>query len=133
MSRKKDPKTSHTAARDLVDRGHHGRQKLAALALVKKYPGYTYRHLYDRHVAESKRRGRELGLDLAAVKGRGPAGRVQFADVEAAAAEPVAAKTITPVAERLAADLGVDWPRLSGSGVVQTSSVCGTKPAAAPA
>jgi pyruvate dehydrogenase E2 component (dihydrolipoamide acetyltransferase) len=68
----------------------------------------------------AKRRARELGVDLAAVEGRGPAGRVQLADVEAwadtASSVAVPLKTITPVAERLALDLGVDWVQLSGSG-----------------
>lgn len=57
MARNTDPKTSHAAARSMVASGARGRQALVALALVKKYPGYTYRHLYDRHLAECKRKG----------------------------------------------------------------------------
>jgi pyruvate dehydrogenase E2 component (dihydrolipoamide acetyltransferase) len=68
----------------------------------------------------AKRRARELGVDLNAVEGRGPGGRVQLADVESGAeavkSVAVPSKTITPVAERLALDLGVDWGELRGSG-----------------
>jgi hypothetical protein len=60
MARKKDPNTSKTAARRVVESGAHGRQTLAALALVKKYPGYTYRHLFQRHQADCQKRGCEL-------------------------------------------------------------------------
>lgn len=67
----------------------------------------------------AKRRARELGLALADLAGRGPEGRIQLADVEAAAAEteaPAVSKTSTPVARRLASDLGVDLAEVSGSG-----------------
>ncbi|MEW5958489.1 MAG: 2-oxo acid dehydrogenase subunit E2, partial [Chloroflexota bacterium] len=69
----------------------------------------------------AKRAARELGVDLAAVAGRGPAGRIQRVDVEAAAqagrGQPAAAiRSGTPVAKRAAADLGIDWTGLSGSG-----------------
>jgi len=80
----------------------------------------------------AKRRARELGVDLATLAGRGPNGRVQLADVEEArergneeangrgagerggrGAEEYKA---TPVALRLAADLGIDLGRIQGSG-----------------
>ncbi len=82
----------------------------------------------------AKRRARELGVDLSMLDGRGPDGRIQLADVEAAA---TASKTLkvsetfrvseaetfrvsdadaTPVARRLAADLGVDLNRVAGGG-----------------
>jgi len=69
----------------------------------------------------AKRIARELGVDLAAVTGRGPGGRVQQADVEAAAqagqaASAAATRSGTPVAKRAAADLGLNWTELAGSG-----------------
>ena len=71
----------------------------------------------------ARRRARELGVDLAAVPGRGPDGRVQLADVEEVAdrvpqapqeEEPTVAAT--PVARRLAADLGLEAAGITGSG-----------------
>lgn len=69
----------------------------------------------------AKRVARELGVDLTTVAGRGPEGRIQQADVEAAAhsdrPEAMAAtRSGTPVAKRAAVDLGIDWTELSGSG-----------------
>lgn len=67
----------------------------------------------------ARRRARELNLDLSALNGRGPEGRIQLADVEEAArasASPPVSPVATPVARRVAADLGVDLARLSGSG-----------------
>lgn len=64
----------------------------------------------------AKRLARELGVDLAALAGRGPNGRIQRIDVELAAASAAPAKTGTPLAKRLAGELGVDWRQLSGSG-----------------
>lgn len=72
----------------------------------------------------AKRRARELALDLSAVSGRGPQGRVHTVDVEAHASrlgagdlvtqeEPRAA---TPVAKRLASEAGLDWRQIPGSG-----------------
>jgi pyruvate dehydrogenase E2 component (dihydrolipoamide acetyltransferase) len=67
----------------------------------------------------AKRRARELGVDLAALNGRGPQGRIHLADVEIAArtaAPEPGRKAITPLAKRLAADLAVDWTQISGGG-----------------
>ena len=71
----------------------------------------------------ARRRARELGVNLAAVGGRGPEGRVQLADVEDAAErvlqpaqEEAPAVMATPVARRLAADLGLEPARMAGSG-----------------
>lgn len=67
----------------------------------------------------AKRRARELGVELSAINGRGPQGRIHLADVEAAARTAVpepARKAITPLAKRLASDLEVDWTQISGSG-----------------
>jgi pyruvate dehydrogenase E2 component (dihydrolipoamide acetyltransferase) len=69
----------------------------------------------------AKRRARELQIDLATITGRGPGGRIQQADVEAAAQAGQTASTAisrsgTPVAKRAAAELGVDWVELTGSG-----------------
>ena len=65
----------------------------------------------------AKRVARELGIDLAAIAGRGPEGRIHLADVEARRVQSIAAtRSGTPLAKRAAADLGVDWTELSGSG-----------------
>ena len=83
----------------------------------------------------AKRRARELGVDLATLAGRGPEGRVQLADVEEArrgerawergskeaegrpAGRPYGAEwEATPVARRLAQDLGVELAGIQGSG-----------------
>jgi pyruvate dehydrogenase E2 component (dihydrolipoamide acetyltransferase) len=59
----------------------------------------------------AKRLARERGLDLTGMAGSGPEGRVQLADVEAAAH-----RTVTPAAERMATELGLDWTQVAGSG-----------------
>jgi len=67
---------------------------------------------------------REAGLDLGAIAGSGPGGRIVAADVSAApkaAAAPAAvpapeAAEATPVAAKLAAALGLDLSRVPGSG-----------------
>jgi pyruvate dehydrogenase E2 component (dihydrolipoamide acetyltransferase) len=69
---------------------------------------------------------REAGLDLAALVGGGPGGRIVAADVEAALAaqeappgpevKAGAAAKATPVAANLAQALGLDLARVSGSG-----------------
>jgi pyruvate dehydrogenase E2 component (dihydrolipoamide acetyltransferase) len=51
------------------------------------------------------------GDRLGGASGSGPEGRVQLADVEAAAH-----RTVTPVAERMASELGLDWTQVAGSG-----------------
>jgi pyruvate/2-oxoglutarate dehydrogenase complex dihydrolipoamide acyltransferase (E2) component len=82
-----------------------------------------------------RHRAHELGIDLAAVRGTGPAGAVTRADVEnaAAAMRPEAAShkpprsrkgpgrgagrpRVTPLARRIAADLGVDLAGVTGTG-----------------
>ena len=55
-----------------------------------------------------RRLARERGIDLHAVAGSGPGGRVTVDDLS----EP----TISPRARRLAANHGVDWKQLRGSG-----------------
>lgn len=72
----------------------------------------------------AKRRARELGVDLVAVNGRGVNGRIHTIDVEetvktAKAPETVPAKAAinaSPVAKRMAADLGVALEQVQGSG-----------------
>jgi len=88
----------------------------------------------DRVIASplAKRLAAEMGVDLAGLKGTGPGGRIVRADVEAAkaggaaaqpapgpsaAAAPVAAgELISPLAKRLAGELGVDLARVKGTG-----------------
>jgi pyruvate dehydrogenase E2 component (dihydrolipoamide acetyltransferase) len=66
----------------------------------------------------ARRRARELGLDLAAVAGSGPGGRIVEADVAAAPAAPPAAPAVraTPVARRVAAGRGADLAAIRGTG-----------------
>jgi pyruvate dehydrogenase E2 component (dihydrolipoamide acetyltransferase) len=72
----------------------------------------------------AKRRARELGVALADLSGRGPNGRVQAADVEAAAGRSqqpfetlrLSERAVTPIARKLAADLGIDLDRVQASG-----------------
>jgi pyruvate dehydrogenase E2 component (dihydrolipoamide acetyltransferase) len=94
----------------------------------------------------AKRRARELGIDLYAVTGRGPQGRIHVADVEAASSGLAAEerglateevpRTATPVAKRLASELGVDWKELAGSGpggrVVKEDVLRSSQPATQP-
>lgn len=56
LARKKDPATSKAAAKKLKDSGRHTNTCLVARQLVRRYKGYTYRHLWDRHRAECERR-----------------------------------------------------------------------------
>ncbi len=67
----------------------------------------------------------EKGIDLATIKGTGPGGRIVKADLEGATAgTPAPATTapnsdgiaISPLARRLAADLGVDLTKVQGTG-----------------
>ena len=72
----------------------------------------------------AKRRARELSVDLAAVNGRGINGRIHSIDVEEKAKtiaipQTAAAPSTTdasPVAKRMAADLGIDLEQVPGSG-----------------
>lgn len=72
----------------------------------------------------AKRRARELAVDLSAVQGRGVNGRIHLIDVEESAkttkvAEPAATPLFinaSPLAKRMAADLGVDLAQVTGSG-----------------
>ncbi len=88
----------------------------------------------DRVIASplAKRLAAEMGVDLAGLKGSGPGGRIVRVDVEAAkaggaAAQPVpgpaagaapaaAGELISPLAKRLAGELGVDLARVKGTG-----------------
>jgi pyruvate dehydrogenase E2 component (dihydrolipoamide acetyltransferase) len=63
-----------------------------------------------RHAAEA------VHLEVAALHGSGPAGRVVRADVEAVAPRPTRRTPISPRARRLAATLGVDLAALGGQG-----------------
>jgi pyruvate dehydrogenase E2 component (dihydrolipoamide acetyltransferase) len=70
----------------------------------------------------ARRRARELGVDLAALIGRGPKGRIQLADVEQHPGlarerrDAPQAENASPLARKLAADLGLDLTGLSGGG-----------------
>jgi pyruvate dehydrogenase E2 component (dihydrolipoamide acetyltransferase) len=77
----------------------------------------------------ARRLAGELNVDIAALRGTGPGGRIVEADVRAAAAAPAsavasaatappsaAAGPASPLAKRLAAELGVDLSRVHGTG-----------------
>jgi pyruvate dehydrogenase E2 component (dihydrolipoamide acetyltransferase) len=72
-----------------------------------------------------RRQARELGVELSGIEGTGPGGRILSADVERASSErsrgePAkrsnVAAVASPRAKRVAAELGIDWTRLSGTG-----------------
>lgn len=75
---------------------------------------------------EARRLARELGVDLAHVTGSGRGGRIVASDVRQIVARPSATSShlshhaprdvASPRARRVAAELGIDWTRLTGSG-----------------
>lgn len=68
----------------------------------------------------AKRRARELGVDISAINGRGPQGRVHVVDVESVARSAISTslrEAATPMAKRLASDLNVDLAQIPGSGL----------------
>ena len=69
----------------------------------------------------ARRLARERGVDLAAITGRGPGGRVVEADVlaaaEAATAAAIAGRILaSPIARRLAREQGIDLETVTGTG-----------------
>ena len=69
----------------------------------------------------ARRLARERGVDLAAITGTGPAGRIVEADIlaaaEAATAAAIAARTLaSPIARRLAREHGIDLATINGTG-----------------
>ena len=73
----------------------------------------------------ARRRAREAGLtDLSMIQGTGPGGRIVEADVLAylqrtsarPAPQPAAPPPVSPLAQRVAADLGVDLSQVTGTG-----------------
>lgn len=64
----------------------------------------------------ARRVARELGIDLSAVPGTGPEGRITEQDVRAAAARDRRPRMATPLAEVVAADRGVDLGSVVGTG-----------------
>jgi pyruvate dehydrogenase E2 component (dihydrolipoamide acetyltransferase) len=75
----------------------------------------------DRVLASrvARRLATELGVDIAAVTGTGPGGRIVESDVKAAAEAAPAAKTggrSSPMARKVARELGVDLANVVGTG-----------------
>ncbi|MEM9608559.1 MAG: dihydrolipoamide acetyltransferase family protein [Actinomycetota bacterium] len=129
----------------------------AAAAPVAAAPASTNGRLLAS--PNARRVAVELGIDLAAISGSGPGGRIVSEDVEAAAAAgtaPVAAPApaaaaapvaappasgapVSPLVRRLADELGVDVSTLTGTGVggritrADVQRAGGSAPAAAPA
>ncbi|MEM7015920.1 MAG: 2-oxo acid dehydrogenase subunit E2 [Pseudomonadota bacterium] len=64
----------------------------------------------------ARRLAGELNVDIAAITGTGPGGRIIEADVQAAADAKPAAPAASPLAKRLAKELGVDLTQVAGSG-----------------
>ncbi len=71
----------------------------------------------------ARRLAGEMNVDLGTVRGTGPGGRIVEADVRTAAANPLAASApaaaagpASPLAKRLATELGVDLARVAGTG-----------------
>jgi pyruvate dehydrogenase E2 component (dihydrolipoamide acetyltransferase) len=64
----------------------------------------------------SKRLAKELGIDLALVKGTGPDGRIREADVTRYHEQAQRKPRITPLAEEIARKAGLDVSAISGTG-----------------
>jgi pyruvate dehydrogenase E2 component (dihydrolipoamide acetyltransferase) len=64
----------------------------------------------------ARRLARQSGIDLRALQGTGPAGRIVEADVRRAIPVITKAPAVSPVARRLADELGVDLNRVHGTG-----------------
>ncbi len=67
----------------------------------------------------ARRLARELGVDITALNGTGPRGRIVEADVQAAATaarEPARAPASSPMARKLARELDVDLGGIAGTG-----------------
>lgn len=60
LARRTDPASSHGAIRDLFETGTQGRQQLAAMDLVRRYPGKSYLALHAIHAQESALPGNAL-------------------------------------------------------------------------
>lgn len=59
-ARRTDPPSSHGAIRDLFESGAQGEQQLAALHLVRRYPGRSYLRLHEIHALDADRAGGKL-------------------------------------------------------------------------
>ncbi|HET9212842.1 MAG TPA: dihydrolipoamide acetyltransferase family protein [Thermoanaerobaculia bacterium] len=64
----------------------------------------------------ARRKAKELGIDLATLKGTGPGGAITLGDLE----EPVHAPRVHPVARKMAEALGVDLSKVTGTGASGT-------------
>ena len=90
----------------------------------------------------ARRLAGELNVDIAALNGSGPGGRIVEADVQAAAdtARPGAPSPSSPMARKLARELGVDLAQVRGTGPggritkddVERAAAAPPAPAAAP-
>jgi pyruvate dehydrogenase E2 component (dihydrolipoamide acetyltransferase) len=83
----------------------------------------------------ARRAARELGIDLKAVSGSGPKGRILETDVRRLwqTGQPARATRITPVAARMAGELGIDLSDVRGTGprgVIRKSDLISAVPAA---
>jgi pyruvate dehydrogenase E2 component (dihydrolipoamide acetyltransferase) len=112
--------------------------ELPAPSPLAAVPGPRFATPPVRHLAH------RLGLDPARLRGTGPGGVITRADVEAAAAVPQTAAPVpaprrgrrsSPMARRLAAELGVDLAAVTGTGpdgaVVEADVRAAARPAAA--
>lgn len=86
----------------------------------------------------AKKLAKEKGIDLVSIPGTGPKGRITLEDVEAYLAKPQpaegeAGQKTSPMAAKLAAELGVDVSKLDVQGRVMKADVLAAAGAAAPA
>lgn len=69
----------------------------------------------------AKKRAKELGLDIGAITGTGPKGRITLEDVEQFAAAPT--PKASPLAAKIAADKGVDLADIPADGRIMAKDV----------
>jgi pyruvate dehydrogenase E2 component (dihydrolipoamide acetyltransferase) len=80
----------------------------------------------------ARQRAKELGIDLAALKGTGPGGAITLNDVEKMV--PIAhAPRVHPVARKMAEALGVDLSKVTGTGASGAITKADVEAAAQPA
>lgn len=97
-------------------------QSLSAPSQEKPLPSASTPATKPKASPAARHLAKQLGVDLAQVIGSGPQGRVVAWNVRAAAKRvptepiPTFAARVSPVAQRLAADLGVDLSQVKGSG-----------------
>lgn len=88
----------------------------AASTTPAQPPAETPRPAPPAATPVAEKMARDKGIDLGAVTGTGPGGRVTKRDVELAATAAAGQPRAVPAARRLARELGVDLAQVAGSG-----------------